>query len=167
MAVCNGMFRSLGQTMESPREIVTAANRMLCQMLMDSGMFLTLAYMALDREKNVLRVVSAGHNPVYLHNGTGIETIESTGPVLGWDPDDEWETLELPFHPGSTLFLYTDGLVEAKNSAGEDFESRLTESLSRIAVPPAELVSTLLREVSDFCGGTFDDDLTMFAVKRL
>ena len=167
MAVCNGMFRSLGQTMQSPGEIVTAANRMLCQMLMDSGMFLTLAYLILDREKNVLSVVSAGHNPVYLLTGKTVETIESTGPVLGWDPDDEWETLEFPFHPGSTLFLYTDGLVEAKNSADEEYEARLTDSLTRIAGPPAELVTTLLREVTEFCGGKFEDDLTLFAIKRL
>jgi len=167
MAVCNGMFRSLGQTMESPLEIVVAANRMLCQMLMDSGMFLTLAYMTLDCEKNLLTVVSAGHNPIYLLKDGGIQEIESTGPVLGWDPDDEWEKLEFPFHPGSTLFLYTDGLVEAKNRANEEFESRLVDALVRIDAAPAELVSTLLKEVSEFCGGRFEDDLTMFAIKRL
>ncbi|MEI6206675.1 MAG: SpoIIE family protein phosphatase [Desulfuromonadales bacterium] len=167
MAVCNGMFRSLGQTMDSPLEIVTAANHMLCQMLMDSGMFLTLAYMTLDREKNVLSVVSAGHNPLYLFNGTHIETIESTGPVLGWDPDDTWEVPEFQFHQGSTLFLYTDGLVEAKNSANEEFEARLIDSLTRIDAPPDDLVNSLLTEVTEFCGGVFDDDLTMFAIKRL
>jgi sigma-B regulation protein RsbU (phosphoserine phosphatase) len=167
MAVCNGMFRSLGQTMDNPLEIVTAANRMLCQMLMDSGMFLTLVYMTLDREKNLLSVVSAGHNPVYLLRGTAIDTIESTGPVLGWDPDDTWDLLELPFHSGSTLFLYTDGLVEAKNPAQEEFESRLVELLSGSVAPPAELVTSLLAEVSEFCGNRFDDDLTMFAIKRL
>lgn len=167
MAVCNGMFRSLGQTMESPLEIVTAANRMLCQMLMDSGMFLTLAYMTLDRESSVLSIVSAGHNPVYLFNGTEIKTIESTGPVLGWDPEDQWEVVEFPFHPGSTLFLYTDGLVEAKNAANEEFEARLVDSLLRIEGPPADLVTTLLAEVSAFCANRFEDDLTMFAIKRL
>lgn len=167
MAVCNGMFRSLGQTMESPIEIVTAANRMLCQMLLDSGMFLTLAYMTLDREKSILRVVSAGHNPVYLINGGEITTIESTGPVLGWDTEDEWETLEYPFNSGSTLFLYTDGLVEAKDSAKEEFESRLVDSLISVESEPAELVTRLLGEVSEFCGNKFDDDLTMFAIKRL
>lgn len=167
MAVCNGMFRSLGQTMDNPLEIVTAANRMLCQMLMDSGMFLTLAYMTLDRKNNVLRVVSAGHNPVYLFTCGDIQEIESTGPVLGWDPDDEWETLEFQFQSGSTLFLYTDGLVEARNFAGEEFESRLVEFLTGFDAAPAELVTDLLKEVSGFCGGSFDDDLTMFAIKRL
>jgi serine phosphatase RsbU (regulator of sigma subunit) len=39
--------------------------------------------------------------------------------------------------------------------------------LARIEAPPAELVTTLLGEVSEFCGGRFEDDLTMFAVKRL
>jgi sigma-B regulation protein RsbU (phosphoserine phosphatase) len=167
MAVCNGMFRTLGPNIENPRKIVEAANRMLCQILMDSGMFLTLVYMTLDRKSNILSVVSAGHNPVYLFNGSDVKIIESTGPVLGWDPDDEWETLQFEFHRGSTLFLYTDGLVEVKNSCNEEFESRLIESLIRINESPTELISTLLKEVSDFCGDKFDDDLTMFAIKRL
>jgi sigma-B regulation protein RsbU (phosphoserine phosphatase) len=167
MAVCNGMLRSLGQTMESPLEIVTAANSMLSQILMDSGMFLTLAYMTLDRESNVLSVVSAGHNPVYLYNGADVKMIESTGPVLGWDPDDVWETQQFQFNPGSTLFLYTDGLVEAKNSVNVEFESKLVDSLIRLNGSPTELISTLLTEVSEFCDGKFDDDLTMFAIKRL
>jgi sigma-B regulation protein RsbU (phosphoserine phosphatase) len=167
MAVCNGMFRSLGPSIENPRKIVAAANRMLCQMLMDSGMFLTLVYMTLDRKTNVLTVVSAGHNPVYLINGATVETIESTGPALGWDPDDEWKTLEFSFQPGSTLFLYTDGLVEAKNSAGEEYEPKLVEALTGIQTSPAELVSSLLGDVSEFCGSNFDDDVTIFAIKRL
>ena len=79
----------------------------------------------------------------------------------------KWETLEFRFHPGSTLFLYTDGLVEAKNSAGEEFEPKLVESLRRIEAPPAELVTALLGEITEFCDGRFDDDLTMFAIKRL
>jgi len=167
MAVCNGMFRSLGQSIESPLEVVATANRLLCPMLMDSGMFLTLAYMTLDRDTGVLSVVSAGHNPVFLFRGDECETIESTGPVLGWDPDDQWDVLEFQFHPGSTLFLYTDGLVEAKNSESEEFEGRLVASLTNSTAPPAELVNRLLREVTEFCGGRFDDDLTMFAIKRL
>lgn len=167
MAVCNGMFRSLAQVKKNPLEVVTAANRMLCRMLMDSGMFLTLAYMSLNPESNILSVVSAGHNPVYLITGSDIQTIESSGPVLGWDPDDTWDLLEYRFLPGSTLFLYTDGLVEAKNSAGEEFETRLTESLTRTDTLPADLVSALLQEVTAFCSGSFEDDLTMLAIKRL
>jgi len=167
MAVCNGMFRSLGQTMVSPLEMVTAANRMLCQMLMDSGMFLTLAYLTLERETGILQVVSAGHNPVYLWNGTDLESIESSGPVLGWDPDDQWEMLQYRFDPGHRLFLYTDGLVEAKNSDNEEFESRLAGRLTGTDLSPAELVASLHREVSEFTGGRFGDDLTMFAIERL
>ena len=167
MAVCNGMFRSLGQTMTSPLEIVTAANHMLCQMLMDSGMFLTLVYLTLERDTGILHAVSAGHNPVYLWNGTESQAIESTGPVLGWDPDDEWEMHRCQFLPGSRLFLYTDGLVEARNENEEEFESRLEGHLNGGDLSPAELVAALLEEVSEFTGGNFSDDLTMFAIERL
>ncbi|HBG07164.1 MAG: hypothetical protein A2075_08235 [Geobacteraceae bacterium GWC2_58_44] len=167
MAVCNGMFRSLGRTMSSPLEIVRAANRMLCQMLMESGMFLTLACLTLERDSGTLHAVSAGHNPVYLWNGSELETIESTGPVLGWDTEDDWEMLQYRFDPGSRLFLYTDGLVEAKNGDDEEFESRLAGHLAGAELSPAQLVDRLYREVSEFAGGRFGDDLTMFAIERL
>lgn len=167
MAVCHGMFRSLGQSMEDPVEIVTAANHMLCRMLMDSGMFLTLALLTLERETGTLRAVSAGHNPVYLRTGGELEAIESTGPALGWDPEDRWEALQYQFHAGSRLFLYTDGLVEAKNGANEEFEERLPRRLAGSDLPPGELVAALQREVSEFTGGRFGDDLTMFAIERI
>jgi serine phosphatase RsbU (regulator of sigma subunit) len=57
--------------------------------------------------------------------------------------------------------------VEAKNSVNVEFESKLVDSLIRLNGSPTELISTLLTEVSEFCDGKFDDDLTMFAIKRL
>ncbi|MBI2355355.1 MAG: SpoIIE family protein phosphatase [Deltaproteobacteria bacterium] len=167
MAVCKGMFQTLGRNMNEPLDIVTAANRMLSQVLIESGMFLTLVYAAFDKASAVLTVVSAGHNPVYLIEKGGLIAIDSTGPVLGWDPDDTWETLRLPFAPGSLLFLYTDGLVEAKDAKGSEFGDNLQERLATADVPPEELIRRLLFELTDFCGNdALEDDLTVFAIAR-
>lgn len=165
MAAGKGMLHSLGQTMHTQMEVVTATNRMLCEIL-EGDMFISLVYVAFVKQKNELQILSAGHNPVFLINGNNIQTIMSTGPVLGWDCDDYWEMARYPFNPGDSLFLYTDGLTEAKNISGDEFgEARLQNLLQRDSQPQAQ-IEEIFEEVKGFCGGNFADDLTMFSIKR-
>ena len=55
MAVSKGILQSLGHTLSDPREIVRTANRMICDIVSDSGMFLTLLYGVFDRSKDELQ----------------------------------------------------------------------------------------------------------------
>ncbi len=66
------------------------------------------------------------------------------------------------------LFLYTDGFVEAHRADGEQFEDeRLMKALSaRRNGTPEDLIEGVFRDVETFCEGTFDDDVTMLAVRR-
>ncbi len=165
MAVCKGMFHSLGHTMGDPLEIVSAANRMLCRMMSESQMFLTLVYARLDLKTGIVRLVSAGHNPVYLLDGTGAKAIESTGPALGWDPEDRWEAVEHRLPPGAMLFLYTDGLVEARDAQGREFGAVLPEKLLGHR-SPRELTASILDELERFHQGDLEDDVTVLAISR-
>jgi sigma-B regulation protein RsbU (phosphoserine phosphatase) len=165
MAVSKGILHSLGHTLSSPGEIVRTANRMICDIVSDSGMFLSLVYGIFDRAAGTLEMVSAGHNPVFLAGGGTVATIEATGAVIGWDADDAWDTCRLEFASGASLVLYTDGLTEAKNEAGEEFgEERLVALLD--AAAPEQLVARIHRQVEEFSDGAFADDLTMFIMKR-
>lgn len=167
MAVSKGIFHSLGHTMRNPIDILQTANRMLCDILDDSGMFLSLVYTVFDRTTDELSLVSAGHNPVFIVNQGAILTKESTGPVLGWDADDTWTAANHKFHSGDTFFLYTDGLTEAMNSSGEEFgESRLRALLAEEMGGPDKMVERIFERVADFTKGNFSDDLTMFVMKR-
>ncbi|MDP2168723.1 MAG: SpoIIE family protein phosphatase [Thermodesulfovibrionales bacterium] len=165
MAVSKGIMQSLGHTMGSPSEVVEKANRMLCDIVTDSGMFLSVVYGIFSRESGSLSIVSAGHNPVFLIEGGTVRTIESTGPVIGWDPGDCWQTHSLGFDKGTGLFLYTDGLTEAKNGFGEDFGEERLKGLLSGGTPP-EVIDRVFRAVADYCAGEFPDDLTMFLIKR-
>lgn len=166
MAVCKGMLQSLAYSIRNPNEIISTANRMLCDILSDSGMFLSLVYGIFDREKNELKALSAGHNPVFIAEGDIVKTINATGPVLGWDVNDSWDIITCRFNNETNIFLYTDGLTEAKNNTGEEFgEDRLLE-LQKDMVSPRALVDKVFKQVSDFCSGIFADDLTMLVIKR-
>ncbi|MBC7963731.1 MAG: SpoIIE family protein phosphatase [Steroidobacteraceae bacterium] len=165
MAVSKGIFRSLGYTMTDPVEIVRAANRMLCPMMLDSRMFLTLVYVLFDRRDNRACFVSAGHNPVYHLDGSEILSIESTGPVIGWDAEDSWESVSCRFDPGMLLFLYTDGLAEAKDAAGREFGEKLHSELADFRSPQAS-VDGIFAAAEKFSGGNFADDVTIFVIER-
>ena len=165
MAVSKGIFRSLGYTMTNPVEIVNAANRMLCPMMLESRMFLTLVYVLFDRRDNSASLVSAGHNPVYHLNGSEIIAIDSTGPAIGWDLEDSWETVRCRFDPGMLLFMYTDGLTEAKNATGMEFGETLPSSLASVNSPQT-IVDRIFTAAEDFSGGKFEDDVTIFAIAR-
>lgn len=165
MAVSKGIFRSLGSTMTDPVEIVGAANRMLCPMMLDSRMFLTLVYVLVDRRDNTACIVSAGHNPVYYLVGSDITAIDSTGPVIGWDREDSWEAVRCRFDPGMLLFLYTDGLVEAQDTAGKEFGEKLLPELADFRSPQA-FVDGIFAAAETFSGGTFADDVTIFVIGR-
>lgn len=166
MAVCKGIIRSLGQAGSDPRMIVAAANRMLCEVLTDSGMFLSLVYGVIDRAQGELQLLSAGHNPVFLHGPQGNRAVESMGPVLGWDPEDSWELETHPFGDGSGLFMYTDGLTEAKGPGSEEFGEVRLQGLLGADLPPEQLVATVFATAQAFCAGEFPDDLTMFAIQK-
>jgi sigma-B regulation protein RsbU (phosphoserine phosphatase) len=166
MAACKGMLNSLGQTMHTQLEIITATNRMLCDILSEGDMFLSLIYASFIKQKNEIHILSAGHNPVFLMNGKDIQVITSTGPVMGWDHDDYWEISRYQFNPGDSLFLYTDGLTEAKNSNGEEFGETRLQGLFNEVLQSDKLVEKVFKEVSGFCTGNFYDDLTMFMIKR-
>lgn len=166
MAASKGMLNSLGQTMHTQLEIVTATNRMLCDILSEGDMFLSLVHASFIKHKNEIQILSAGHNPVFLINGKDIKVINSTGPVMGWDRDDYWEIVRYPFNPGDSLFLYTDGLTEAKNNDGEEFGDDRLQGLFDGIELSHKLIEKVFQEVSDFCLGNFYDDLTMLAIKR-
>ncbi|MBU0676226.1 MAG: SpoIIE family protein phosphatase [Proteobacteria bacterium] len=166
MAVCKGIIRSVGQIETDIKKIVTAANRMLCEVLTDSGMFISLVYGIIDREKEELQLLSAGHNPVFLSNGGTTRAIESMGPVIGWDPDDDWDLETFPFPGGSGLFMYTDGITEAKDRHDEEFGEERLETIIQEGQPPEQLIETIFAAAREFCHGDFPDDLTMFAIRK-
>lgn len=163
MAVCKGLFMTIGNGKSDPAEIIAEANRTLVKMLSESGMYLTLIYLVFDRNSQTLKAASAGHNPAYLYNSTSMLRIDATGPPIGWDMDDSWTVSEHLLSKGDKILLYTDGLIEVKNSAG-DFCSEDIFSGVDSSFTVEEMLNKVLGSATSFCSGAFDDDLTIFAI---
>jgi len=163
MAVCKGLFMTIGKGKTDPALIFTTANRILTVMLADSGMYLTMVYAVCEIESGELQIASAGHNPAYLYSAGAITALEATGPPLGWDTEDSWSVNSLRLLSGDRLLLYTDGLIEVRNKEGVLCSEDIFTGVSS-ADSPQTMVTTLLQAAGNHCNGVFDDDVTLVAI---
>lgn len=136
--------------------------------------FMSFFLACLDPEARKFEYVSAGHNPPLLRMPDGtIHELERTGPVLGVLPEATY-TVSDPYTlaSGTVLMLYTDGIFEAGDPAGEMYgEDRLRNSFAAHAASgePAEaILDGVLADLTAFVGAqALDDDVTCLIVRVL
>jgi len=136
-----------------------------------AGTFLTMFIGLLDQRTMTLRWLNAGHDAPYVIRAAGdLVSLTATGRPLGILPGGQFAEQVIDIHPGDSLFLYTDGLVEAFAIGGEEFGTgRLEEILQRACAKPLEQVlSEVDAAVRAHRGATeAHDDTTMVAVKMV
>jgi serine phosphatase RsbU (regulator of sigma subunit) len=169
-------LRAFSQTIAAPGEILTATNRLLCQDTRGER-FVTLFFGCLDSRNRCVRFAAAGHRAYVLHGQGGAAKIDSHQPPLGLSPDLVRPTeRDLLLLPGDLFVLMTDGITEnAKPDDGRPLPDRMFSEAQALAFlqqnrckPAAELVSSLIHEVSDFTGQPkHDDDMTVVIVRAL
>jgi sigma-B regulation protein RsbU (phosphoserine phosphatase) len=117
-----------------------------------------------------LRYTNAGHNPPLVLRASGeIEELASTGVPLGLLPQAPYSAGEILLGPGDLLVLYTDGLVEANDPAGDEYGlERLREACRRHGGEGcASLAACLEKDLEDFARGVpFADDRTLVLARR-
>jgi serine phosphatase RsbU (regulator of sigma subunit) len=124
----------------------------------------TLVVSRIDRDRQVLDIVSAGHPPVILlEPDRHVKLIDATGPIVS--PAfglDEWDQESVRFDPASMLLIYTDGITDAAG-AGERFSrQRLVEHVRSSSARGGDLLESVLDEVRAFArDGSHLDDLTL------
>ncbi len=167
MAVTRTSFRNLAAREYSPSAIVRIMNDSLSAMN-ESNMFVTFFCGVLDLQKGHLRYCNAGHNPpILLKDSMQMLPVEANLP-LGIMSGMEFKEQEMDFHYDDALFLYTDGLNEAENSAHEQFgEDRMKKALHG-RKGAYEHLKTVEAQVQAFVGDApQSDDLTMLFIHYL
>jgi len=131
-------------------------------------MFVTMFSGVLDLETGRLRYCNAGHNsPYLLRSGGGRDLLKPTGIPFGIDPDRSYTIAETVLASGDTLFMFTDGITEAFNPAGDIFgEARLETVLDREGgIGATELVEKVIGATAEFAAGAEQsDDITCLAL---
>ncbi len=168
MMVTKTLLKSEGQRLGDPDIILSSVNNILA-VDDDSCMFATVFLAVLDLKNGEVRFANAGHNPPVLVKEHEVKCLSlHTGFVIGPMPDSCYKTEKITLSPGDILFLYTDGVTEAKNHEEMLFgEKRLIESLNKAPTDSVKEMIYSIREnvriFSQDCSQS--DDITMLAIK--
>jgi sigma-B regulation protein RsbU (phosphoserine phosphatase) len=166
MSNLQAAVRAFAQDVARPHSVCASVNRLLCRNMI-SGRFVTFCYVRVDGPGHTLSYSVAGHNPPILLRRSG-EVIRLTtgGTVLGVFPEAAYEEDALALLPGDRLVLFTDGITEARNTEGEEYEDAgLIHSLRRHgALGAAALQQQLFTDVLTFANGTLQDDATLIVL---
>jgi serine phosphatase RsbU (regulator of sigma subunit) len=173
MAVSKTLLKARASMGGSPAEIVTFAEEKLSEEN-EAGMFITAWLGIVDIVTGEVRACNAGHNfPAILRadtqEGYRIDKTEH-GPPICFLPGVPHVEYQFRLHPGDRLFLYTDGVTEAKNPEGERFGTeRLVEALNNDReIGNASLILRVKAAVDHFAGAEAQyDDMTMVSFTYL
>jgi serine phosphatase RsbU (regulator of sigma subunit) len=142
-------------------------NRLLFESTPEA-MYATLLFADYDENTRRLRYVNCGHPAPLLYSRNGVSRLQTTSQVLGLFSDWRGAIGKVELRAGDTLLMYTDGITEASDDAGEEFgEGRLVAMLEAQNVPLSAFLQRCVHEVRQF--GTSDqrDDLTLVALRGL
>jgi len=177
MAICQTHLHHFAKAHRSPAEVLCAINSAMHK-TMQRDMFITMIYAVFDLETEKLTLARAGHEPAYFYDshsdGTlDVTPLQSPGMAIGMVDAEIFDRvvkdLSIHFGENDALLLYTDGVTECTNQAGEEFSGeRLREALLAHGNSSAEaIIEHVLKSVNRFSGGAGQhDDLTMIAVKH-
>ena len=163
------MIQNQASTGKSPKDVLMSVNDQICSNNREQ-MFVTVWLGILEISTGKLIASNAGHEkPIIKHLDGDYEMVmDRHGFVIGAMEGIKYRDYELELYPGSKLFLYTDGLMEAADEAEDIYGSgRALEALNRAKdMAPKELLEFVKSEVERFAGNAPQfDDLTMLCLE--
>jgi phosphoserine phosphatase RsbU/P len=167
MSHLHATFRTLAEAWLPLDRMVQDANRIFCESTL-AGQFATLV-VGRAAHDGLVEFVSAGHLPVLHIHCDGATPKDSTGVPLGMFSNARFPVHRLTLAHGDSLFLYTDGLTEARNRAGAEYGLHRIRTLAarHAGIAAAGLISECIGDLLTFAEGLKQcDDLTLLAVRR-
>ena len=153
-----------------PARVLAGLNQALCGKF--ETHFVTAAYLFVDTEKGTIDYAGAGHPPLVLCGNSGsARAVQQNGLFLGMFPHAKYSGIQVPITPGDRCAVYTDGVSEARNRAGEEFGTeRLQNLLEASRDQPADpfadkVLDTLNAWTSRPPGEGHDDDITLLVIR--
>jgi phosphoserine phosphatase RsbU/P len=169
MALTRSLLRAKASRAVSPAKVLLRVNRLLLEMN-EEGMFATVIYGVLNRERREFTYARAGHEPPLLFKADGERIIPplSPGQPLGLfsDPLMDEQTLSIP--PAGMLLLFTDGAVDAVDPEGGFFglENLINTTLSCLDHSAQDLCDRILYDVHKHQGKSAQaDDITLVGIR--
>lgn len=166
MTMTRSVLKAKVSAGRSPGELLAAVNDLIYDDLSRAELQISMFYIRLDTVKHTLAYANAGHIHPFLFRSqedTFIK-LDADGLIMGVKTDVLFEEKSIPVETGDILILYTDGITEAENAAGEVFGSgRLCEVIAEHCERhPKEIMAAIFQKLAVF---TLSDDVAMIIFK--
>jgi phosphoserine phosphatase RsbU/P len=174
MAICRSVLRAEATRNPSPADVLRKVNRQLYPDIKED-MFISMAYLILDHQRDGITLARAGHDAplLYKRQSQTITPVKSPGMVVGIDSGNVFDRLTtdfaVPLERDDCLVLYTDGVTESLNAEGDEFGlDRMIQSVRASATDGAQtIVKRIIEDVRNFTGSSpQNDDITLIAIRK-
>lgn len=169
MAKLQATVRAFAADYDSLAALMTKVNQISCRDGLPRS-FASLFYLELQQNSGAVRYVNAGHMPAYLIGSAGVRELAKGELALGLSPGAQYSEHAVNLQRGDVLFIYSDGLTEARNESGTFYgEERLRTLLQDVSAQPAfEIGERIINDVQRFVGAAArTDDLTVTILRVL
>ncbi|HEY2680291.1 MAG TPA: GAF domain-containing SpoIIE family protein phosphatase [Candidatus Udaeobacter sp.] len=174
MAICRSVLRAEAARNPSPADVLRKVNRQLYPDIKED-MFISMAYLVLDHQRDGVTLARAGHDAplLYQQQSQTVTPIKSPGMVVGIDSGSVFDRLtvdfSVPLERNDCLVLYTDGVTETLNAEGDEYGvDRMAQSVRASANDGASaIVKRIIEDVREFTGSVpQNDDITVIAIRK-
>ena len=164
-AVIQGVLSAQASSGDGPARTLLRINDVLIRRGVSSR-FVTMFYTALTPDGR-LTYCNAGHNPPFLVSGKTIRRLETGGMICGLFPAATYDEETVQLQAGDYLVMFSDGVSEALNAAGEEFgDPRIEAAICGECTDAAAVLERLGAAVRDFSAGALQsDDMTMVVLR--
>jgi phosphoserine phosphatase RsbU/P len=165
-AVTQGVLATQTSFGGGPAAALARVNEILIRRAVASR-FVTVFFAALSPDGK-LTCCNAGHNPPFLVSGSTVRRLETGGLLCGLFEKATYEEETLQLQPGDVLVMFSDGISEALNAAGEEFgDDRILKCVERnVQGKASQTLECLVHTVKTFAAGTMQsDDMTAVVVR--
>jgi serine phosphatase RsbU (regulator of sigma subunit) len=149
--------------------LINRLNKLACRSC-PIDRFVTFFFGIIDPEHHSLTWSNAGHCAPYLvRSGAPGVRLQAGGLPLGILPEHAYRSSVIPLEPGDTLFCFSDGVTDARNEGGEEFEEERLELAfaGPNGATPRQFIERIVGAIDAHCGTRpHEDDLTMLVVHR-
>jgi len=168
MAMAKFVFRSLAREHPEPADFLAAANEVVVGEIAP-GKFITMAYLTIDAGDGSLIAASAGHPAPLVVSADGeVVPLAVHGLALGVETGQTYEEQRTTVPPGSSVVVFTDGVIEARRDSELYGNERLAAVLSKHRhEPPRALARAIVDDCRAFAGGELVDDCAVVVIRRL
>jgi len=168
MATFQASLKTLSTISPSLLDLVTGLNRYACDHSISGTRFTTAFIAEYDSSSCTLTYVNAGHNPPFLLRGAEVIKLNEGGVPLGILPNAKYDSGQIQLRSGDLLAIYTDGVVEAENVAGQEFGDALFINALR-SVPGGtakQVIQQLMANIEGFVAtAPQHDDITCMVLR--